>query len=179
MQGVRLAYIARLRETEGGRGGSQQESLAAAKTEEAQVRTALNRLAYNEKLATLVLADDVLFAIQQINPPSWVQTMMGLFLLINNNWRNIMTDKTKIHSLVTKATKENEDVICTLKSLLEQAESGKIQGICFATLNLCRFENNNNMIGEYGITGLIDTVAMYELIADMTKVADEAAIKAC
>jgi len=64
MQQVRQAYIEHLRSVAAGRGGSQQESLAAAKTEEAQVRTALNRLAYNEKLATLVLADDVLFALK-------------------------------------------------------------------------------------------------------------------
>ena len=60
---VRIAYIRDLRDKAAGRGGSQQESLATAKTEEAQVKTALNRLTYQEKLGTLVLADDVGYAL--------------------------------------------------------------------------------------------------------------------
>ncbi len=58
-----LTYCDRLRDQAAGRGGSQQESLASAKTEEAQVKTALNRLTYQEKLGTLVLGDDVGYAL--------------------------------------------------------------------------------------------------------------------
>jgi hypothetical protein len=45
-----LEYTEHLRSGAAGRGGSQQESLAAAKTEEAIVKTATLRLAYNKEL---------------------------------------------------------------------------------------------------------------------------------
>ncbi len=63
MQEVRIAYILDLREKAAGRGGSMQESLSVARTEEAQMKTALNRLAYHEKLGTLVLANDAGYAL--------------------------------------------------------------------------------------------------------------------
>ena len=54
-----IRYCKRLRDEAAGRGGSQQESLAIAKTEEANVKTALNRLAYHEKKDTIILDRDV------------------------------------------------------------------------------------------------------------------------
>ncbi len=58
-----LQYCNHLRDQAAGRGGSQQESLASAKTEEAEVKTALNRLTYQERLGTLILGDDVGYAL--------------------------------------------------------------------------------------------------------------------
>jgi len=56
-------YCEHLRVQAAGRGGDKQADLAAAKTEEAQVKAALGRLAYNEKLGTLVIAEDAAQAV--------------------------------------------------------------------------------------------------------------------
>jgi len=52
------AYTEKLREEAAGRGGSQQETLSKAKTEESQVKTSLNRLEYNKKIGVLVSSDE-------------------------------------------------------------------------------------------------------------------------
>ena len=51
---IRTAYIRDLREKAAGRGGSQVELLNAARIEESTVKSANGRLAYHEKLGTLV-----------------------------------------------------------------------------------------------------------------------------
>lgn len=56
-------YCDHLRTHAAGRGGEKQADLAAAKTEEAQVKAALGRLTYNEKLGLLVLAEEAAQAI--------------------------------------------------------------------------------------------------------------------
>jgi len=53
-----LEYSSSLRDVAAGRGGEdEQQSLTAARTEESQIKTALMRLDYHEKLNSLVLAD--------------------------------------------------------------------------------------------------------------------------
>jgi len=56
-------YCAKIRDEAAGRGGSEQESLARAKIDEAGVKTALGRLEYNKKLGELVLASEVEIAL--------------------------------------------------------------------------------------------------------------------
>ncbi|SFQ70282.1 hypothetical protein SAMN05216578_102267 [Halopseudomonas formosensis] len=60
---IRVAYIRDLREKAAGRGGSQAELLAAARIEESTVKAANGRLAYHEKLGTLVPTADAAFAL--------------------------------------------------------------------------------------------------------------------
>lgn len=55
---IRIAYIRDLREKAAGRGSSQAELLNAARIEESTVKAANGRLAYHEKLGTLVPAAD-------------------------------------------------------------------------------------------------------------------------
>lgn len=62
---IRNAYIRHLREQAAGRGGSQQEQLAIARTEEATVKAALGRLDYLEKTKELVLVDDCVDVLQR------------------------------------------------------------------------------------------------------------------
>lgn len=61
---VRIAYIRDLREKAAGRGGSQAELLAIARTEESTIKAANGRLAYHEKLGTLVPTADAAFALK-------------------------------------------------------------------------------------------------------------------
>lgn len=49
-----LQYSERLREIAGGRGGDSQADLTKAKTEEAEVKAALGRLQYHEKLGNII-----------------------------------------------------------------------------------------------------------------------------
>lgn len=60
---IRTAYIRDLREKAAGRGGSQVELLNAARIEESTVKSANGRLAYHEKLGTLVPTADATFAL--------------------------------------------------------------------------------------------------------------------
>jgi hypothetical protein len=60
---IRTAYIRDLREKAAGRGGSQVELLNAARIEESTVKAANGRLAYHEKLGTLVPTADATFAL--------------------------------------------------------------------------------------------------------------------
>lgn len=60
---VRVAYIRDLREKAAGRGGSQAELLAIARTQESTVKAANGRLTYHEKLGTLVPTADAAFAL--------------------------------------------------------------------------------------------------------------------
>lgn len=55
---IRIAYIRDLREKAAGRGSTQAEQLAAARTAESTVKAANGRLAYHEKLRTLVPVAD-------------------------------------------------------------------------------------------------------------------------
>ena len=54
---VRVAYIRDLREKAAGRGGSNVDELNKARLEDLQVKSANGRLAYHEKLGTLVPAE--------------------------------------------------------------------------------------------------------------------------
>lgn len=54
MDQIRRGYIEHMRDMAAGRGGDKQVGLAAAKTEEAVVKTALLRLDYNERAGALV-----------------------------------------------------------------------------------------------------------------------------
>jgi hypothetical protein len=58
MDEVRVAYIRDLRAKAAGRGGSMLDELNAARLEDMQVKSANGRLAYNEKLGSLVPAAD-------------------------------------------------------------------------------------------------------------------------
>jgi hypothetical protein len=58
MDEVRIAYIRDLRAKAAGRGGSMLDELNAARLEDMQVKSANGRLAYNEKLGSLVPAAD-------------------------------------------------------------------------------------------------------------------------
>lgn len=60
---IRIAYIRDLREKAAGRGSTQAELLAAARTEESTVKAANGRLAFHEKLRTLIPAADAANAI--------------------------------------------------------------------------------------------------------------------
>ena len=60
---IRTAYIRDLREKAAGRGGSQVEQLNSARIEESTVKAANGRLAYHEKLGTLVPTADAAFAL--------------------------------------------------------------------------------------------------------------------
>lgn len=60
---IRTAYIRDLREKAAGRGGSQAELLNTARIEESTVKAANGRLAYHEKLGTLVPTADATFAL--------------------------------------------------------------------------------------------------------------------
>ncbi|MNZ06991.1 hypothetical protein D3C78_237570 [compost metagenome] len=60
---IRTAYIRDLREKAAGRGSSQAELLNAARIEESTVKAANGRLAYHEKLGTLVPVADAAEAI--------------------------------------------------------------------------------------------------------------------
>lgn len=60
---IRIAYIRDLREKAAGRGGSQVEQLNLARIQESTVKAANGRLAYHEKLGTLVPTADAAFAI--------------------------------------------------------------------------------------------------------------------
>ena len=60
-----LAYCDHLREQAAGRGGSLQETLAAARAEEATVKSAVLRLQYQEKLGTLVAVEDARQALER------------------------------------------------------------------------------------------------------------------
>src|SRR5690606_12123567 len=60
---IRVAYIRDLREKAAGRGGSQVELLNAARIEESTVKAANGRLAFHEKLGTLVPTADATFAL--------------------------------------------------------------------------------------------------------------------
>ena len=51
-------YCEHLREYAAGRGGGQHDALTRARTEESSVKSALGRIQYNEKIGTLVPADD-------------------------------------------------------------------------------------------------------------------------
>lgn len=62
---IRTAYIRDLREKAAGRGGSQVELLNAARIEESTVKSANGRLAYHEKLGTLVPTADAAFALNE------------------------------------------------------------------------------------------------------------------
>lgn len=62
---IRTAYIRDLREKAAGRGGSQSEVLTAARIEESTVKSANGRLAYHEKLGTLVPTADAAFALNE------------------------------------------------------------------------------------------------------------------
>ena len=53
-----IDYTNHLREEAAGRGGSQQQSLTVARTEEATVKAALGRVSYHEKIGTIVSVDD-------------------------------------------------------------------------------------------------------------------------
>lgn len=61
---IRIAYIRDLREKAAGRGGSQVEALNNARIEESTVKAANGRLAYHEKLGTLVPAADAALALR-------------------------------------------------------------------------------------------------------------------
>lgn len=63
MDEIRTAYIRDLREKAAGRGGSQAEQLATARINESTVKAANGRLAYHEKLGTLVPTADATFAL--------------------------------------------------------------------------------------------------------------------
>ncbi|KJK03576.1 hypothetical protein UB43_03510 [Pseudomonas sp. 21] len=65
MDDVREAYILDLREKAAGRGGSQAEALNRARIEESTVKAANGRLAYHEKLGTLVPADEASRALKE------------------------------------------------------------------------------------------------------------------
>ena len=60
---IRIAYIRNLREKAAGRGSSQADDLVAARTAEATVKAANGRLAFQEKLGTLVPTADAAEAI--------------------------------------------------------------------------------------------------------------------
>lgn len=62
---IRTAYIRDLREKAAGRGGSQVELLNAARIEESTVKSANGRLAYHEKLGTLVPTADAAFVLNE------------------------------------------------------------------------------------------------------------------
>lgn len=62
---IRTAYIRDLREKAAGRGGSQVELLNAARIEESTVKSANGRLAYHEKLGTLVPTADAAFVLSE------------------------------------------------------------------------------------------------------------------
>lgn len=62
---IRVRYIRDLREKAAGRGGSQVELLNAARIEESTVKAANGRLAYHEKLGTLVPTADAAFALNE------------------------------------------------------------------------------------------------------------------
>ena len=62
---IRTAYIRDLREKAAGRGGSQVERLNTARIEESTVKSANGRLAYHEKLGTLVPTADAAFALTE------------------------------------------------------------------------------------------------------------------
>tara|TARA_R110002124_G_scaffold213962_1_gene379992 strand:- start:22145 stop:22654 length:510 start_codon:yes stop_codon:yes gene_type:complete len=63
MGDIRISYIRDLREKAAGRGGTQIEQLNAARIEESTVKSANGRLAYHEKLGTLVPTTDAAFAL--------------------------------------------------------------------------------------------------------------------
>ncbi len=65
MDEIRVAYIRDLREKAAGRGGSQVELLNAARIEESTVKSANGRLAYHEKLGTLVPTADATFVLTE------------------------------------------------------------------------------------------------------------------
>lgn len=60
---IRIAYIRDLREKAAGRGSSQAEALNTARIKESTVKAANGRLAYHEKLGTLVPAADAAMAL--------------------------------------------------------------------------------------------------------------------
>lgn len=62
---IRTVYIRDLREKAAGRGGSQVELLNAARIEESTVKSANGRLAYHEKLGTLVPTADAAFVLSE------------------------------------------------------------------------------------------------------------------
>ena len=97
-----LRYCNHLRDQAAGRGGSQQESLAAAKTEEAQVKTALNRLEYQKKLGVLVVADDVGYALNDwagyANREYLSGVERGVGLIKNEN--GVSVDRESVKNIV-------------------------------------------------------------------------------
>ncbi|TLX65082.1 hypothetical protein DN820_01855 [Stutzerimonas nosocomialis] len=62
---IRVAYIRDLREKAAGRGGTQVEQLNLARIQESTVKAANGRLAYHEKLGTLVPTADAAFALSE------------------------------------------------------------------------------------------------------------------
>lgn len=60
---ILIAYIRDMREKAAGRGGDAQQSLTAARADEAAISAALKRLDYNEKIGQLVPAEDAALVI--------------------------------------------------------------------------------------------------------------------
>ena len=55
---IRVKYLRDMREKAAGRGGNDQVNLTKQRAEESQVKTAMMRLEYNEKIGLLIAAED-------------------------------------------------------------------------------------------------------------------------